>query len=405
MLAPVWARKARGGWKERFGGVAQLPEPRDERPRLLIHAVSVGEVNAIRQLVPMLGGSGVEVVVSVGTDTGLERARALFGGLGVPVVRYPLDFSRSVSRFLDAVRPRAVGLVELEVWPNFIAECARRGIPVGVVNGRLSERSFRGYRRIRAVVSPSFSRLAFAAVQDDAYAERFRAMGVPSDRVRVTDTMKWDAAQIVDDVPGASALAAQLGIDRARPLVVGGSTGPGEEALLHRACPAGVQLLCAPRKPERFEEAARAMPGCVRRTARGGGRTGETVGGDRFLLDTIGELRAAYALADVVIMGRSFGKLFGSDPIEPVGLGKATLIGPSYKDFTTVVHALASVEGLAVAGPEELPGVLAELLADPARRGRMAAAGRACIRERMGATARHAEALEWLVRGAVGPTI
>lgn len=397
VLAPVWARKARGGWKERLGGVAALPEPAVERPRLLIHAVSVGEVNAIRQLVPMLRERGVEVVVSVGTDTGIARAAAVFGASGTAVVRYPLDFSRSVARFLDAVRPQAVGLVELEVWPNFIAECARRQIPVGVVNGRLSERSFAGYRRIRAVMGPSFARLAFAAVQDEAYAERFRAMGVPAERVRVADTMKWDSAQIADEVAGSDALAEALGIDRMRPLVVAGSTGPGEEALLHRACPAGVQLLCAPRKPERFEEAARDLPRCVRRSERRA-----VAGGDRFLLDTIGELRCAYALADVVVMGRSFGRLFGSDPIEPVGLGKATVIGPSYKDFTTVVHALASAGGLAVAGPEELPGLLAELLADRARRVRMAAAGRACIRERMGATARHAEMLGGLVRGAKG---
>ncbi|MFN0012802.1 MAG: 3-deoxy-D-manno-octulosonic acid transferase [Phycisphaerales bacterium] len=405
VLAPVWARKARGGWKERLGHVEALPPPSPDRPRLLLHAVSVGEVNAIRQLVPMLRQRGIEVVVATGTDTGLERARTLFGvgvggGGGGAVVRYPLDFSRAVRRFLDAVSPSAVGLVELEVWPNFIAECTRRAVPVGVINGRLSERSFKGYKRIRPFMAKSFASLAFAAVQDDDYAARFRAMGTPTDRVFVTDTMKWDAAVMADDVAGADALAREMGIDRTRPLIVGGSTGPDEEALLVRACPPGVQLLCAPRKVERFAEAAAAMPGCVRRSARLGPGVAGAGGPGRFLLDTIGELRAAYALADVVVMGRSFGKLFGSDPIEPIALGKATVIGPSFKDFQTVVRTLSGVGGLEVVGPEELPRVLAELLADPARRARMAGAGRACIRQRMGATARHADLLEGLVRAA-----
>lgn len=276
VLSPVWARKARGGWGERFGVAPALPAPgAGGRRRILLHAVSVGEVNALRGLVPLLR-EGAEVVVAAATDTGLARARELYGRDG-PVVRYPLDFSWAVERFLDAVRPDAVGLVELEVWPNFVAACVRRGIPVGVINGRLSERSFRGYRRIHRWMSRSFASLAFAAVQDEAYAERFRAMGVPGERVRVTDSMKWDAAAPADDAPGSAALAAELGIDRARPLVVGGSTAGDEEALLHAACPAGAQLLCAPRKPEHFDEAAAAMTGCVRRSAKRSGRDRKSV--------------------------------------------------------------------------------------------------------------------------------
>ncbi len=399
-LAPVWARKARGGWKERFGNPGDLPAPSPQRRRLLLHAVSVGEVSAVRELVPLLQARGIEVVLSVGTDTGLERARALFTFGGTPVVRYPLDFSAAVRRFLDAVRPSAVGLVELEVWPNFITACTRRGIPVGVINGRLSERSFAGYRRIRPLIGSTFRALAFAAVQDDDYARRFLDMGVAPECLHITDTMKWDAARIEDAAPGAEALGRELGVDRSRPLLVAGSTGPGEEALLHRACPPGVQLMCAPRKPERFDEAARDLPGCVRRSA-GAARPGA----DRFLLDTIGELRAAYTLADVVVMGRSFGRLYGSDPIEPVALGKAVVIGPSFKDFAAVVRALAQAGGLEVAGPLELPGLLADLLADHARRAGMADAGRACIRARAGATLRHADLLEGLVRTAPAPTI
>jgi 3-deoxy-D-manno-octulosonic-acid transferase len=398
VTAPIWARKARGDLHARLGHTPNLGPP--QRPRLLIHAVSVGEVSAIRALVPLLTPHA-EVVVCVGTDTGIARARDLFESERTPadararVVRYPLDFSASVRRFLDAVQPQAVALVELELWPNFIKECDRRGIPVAVINGRLSARSFRGYRRFRPFLRPTFARLHTAAVQDDTYAKRFMEMGVPRDRVVVTDTMKWDAVAITDAVPGADHLAAELGIDRSRLLVVGGSTAENEEALLHSACPPGVQLLCAPRKPEHFDEAAGAMPGCVRRSAIKSGASPTPAPGSasRFLLDTIGELRMAYALADVVVMGRSFGTLYGSDPIEPIALGKPTIIGPSYSDFTTTVNALLSAGGIRVVQPDDLARALSDLLENPQHRADLAAKGRDCIRAHQGATARHADLL------------
>jgi 3-deoxy-D-manno-octulosonic-acid transferase len=424
-LAPVWARKARGGWRERIGHVEKLPAPAPGARRLLIHGVSVGEINALRELVPMLaeseqgGGARTEVVVCAGTDTGLARAQALFGARHA-VRRYPLDFSASVARFLDAVQPHAVALCELEVWPNFIGACSARAVPVAVINGRLSERSFRGYRRLRPVLGRTFARLALAAAQDEAYRERFVAMGVEPARARVTGTMKWDTVKISADAQadahemaaGADELARALGIDRARPLIVAGSTGPGEEALLHEACPPGVQLLCAPRKPERFDEAARALPGCTRRSwsrpgpggasRRPGGALALPTSRARFLLDTIGELRSAYALADVAIVGRSFGAQHGSDPIEPVALGRATVIGPAHSDFATIVGALRRAGGIEVVSAGELRRALTELLENPARRERLARNGRACVREQQGATRRHAQLLLELLHGSKG---
>lgn len=380
--APWWLRKRRAGWSGRFGHVTgPIPEGR----RILLHAVSVGEVNALRGLVPALAQEQ-RVVVSAGTDTGLARAEDLFGGIAT-IVRYPLDASWSVRRFLDAVRPACVGLIELEVWPNFVRECERRGIPVAVINGRLSERSFRGYRRIRPLIRPTFRRLSIAAVQDEAYRERFIAMGVDAQRCTVSGSMKWDSVRLEDGSPGASALAEAMGIDRARPLIVAGSTGPGEEALLHTACPPGVQLLCAPRRPERFDEAAAVLPGCVRRSA------GVRTTSDRFLLDSIGELRDAYSLADIVVIGRSFGDLYGSDPVEPVALGKATVMGPAASDFASAVAALEAGGGLERATRDSLPAVLSRLLTDPERRATLAKNGRQVILERQGATSRHAAIL------------
>jgi 3-deoxy-D-manno-octulosonic-acid transferase len=381
--APWWAFKRREGWRERFGHIGTLAPKRGKR--ILLHAVSVGEVNALRTLVPHLR-QRAEVVVSTTTDTGLARARELFGG-ECAVVRYPLDFSWAARRFLRAVLPDAVGLVELEVWPNFVAACAKQGTPIAIINGRLSERSMRGYMRIKGFFGGVLKKVSVVGVQDETYAARFRKLGVPPERCSVTGSMKWDAARIEDEVAGAAELGAAMGIDPSRALVVAGSTGPGEEALLVSALPKGAQLLCAPRKPERFEEAAAAMPGCARRSAGGRGN------GTYYLLDTIGELHKAYSLASVVVMGRSFGSLYGSDPIEPVALGKATLIGPAVDDFAQVVRVLCDSGGLRQVGREELAGALHGLLSDEKERAAMATAGRACIRGQQGASTRHADLL------------
>ncbi len=364
---------------------------------MLVHAVSVGEVNAVREFVPLLA-ERAEVVVAASTDTGIARARELFADRHL-VVRYPLDASGAVRRFLDAVRPDAVALVELELWPNFVRECVGRGIPIGVVNGRLSDRSFRGYRRIRPFIGASFRALAFACVQDETYAERFRAMGTPPERVHVTGSMKFDSAR-VGEPEGAGALARELGIDRARPLIVAGSTGPGEEALLRSACERAfhgehVHLLCAPRKPERFDEAAAALPGCVRRS-QPGART-ETPP-RWYLLDTIGELRSAYALADLVVVGRSFFDLYGSDPLEPAALGKPVLIGQRVDDFRSVVETLDHAGAIVRTDRARVSADLAALLNDAERRAELGRRALACVEANRGASRRNAG----LVAEAVG---
>lgn len=417
--APVWiwrmsrTGKLRTDWAGRLGRIETLQPSRGRR--VLLHAVSVGEVNAIRLLVDRLaaGPEACEVVVATTTDTGTVRARELFGERHT-VVRYPLDLSGSVGRFLDAIQPDVVGLVELEVWPNFTAACAARGIPVAVVNGRLSPRSHRRYRRIRRLVAPSFQRLSTVGAQDEAYADRFRDLGVARERVTVTGTMKWDTAQIVDSVPGAVDFARAMGIDRTRPLIVAGSTAPEEHRLLVEATPPGVQLLCAPRRPEWFDGAAATLAGCARRSK---GDLGSATG--RYLLDTIGELRAAYSLADVVVVGRTFVPLGGSDMIEPIGLGKATIVGPHVENFADSMEALREGDGVVVCpavatsegAPAALRQALSALLEDPAARSRLAERGRAVIRSRQGATEHSAQLLTALLatrpssgRAALDPT-
>jgi 3-deoxy-D-manno-octulosonic-acid transferase len=206
--------------------------------------------------------------------------------------------------------------------------------------------------------------------------------------VHVTGTMKWDAAQISDEVEGASALRREMGIDPARPLIVAGSTAPEEHALLHQATPPGVQLLCAPRRPEWFDQAAEALPGAIRRTQA---RHGDIIApkSQRFLLDTIGELRQAYAIADLIIIGRSFGSLHGSDMMEPAALGKPVIVGPAVSDFRDTVDVMLAGDGIVQTNAAELPRVIADLLADPSRCRQLAINARQVIRAHQGATQRH----------------
>ena len=393
LTSPIWLMrmirtgKIKTDWQGRFGRTGQLG-PKDSK-RLLIHTVSVGEVNAIEQLTQKLTSNeqALQIIISTTTDTGFARAKTLLGDR-FAIVRYPFDFSFCVNRFLKSIRPDVVALFELEVWPNFTAACQRRGTAICVVNGRLSQRSFNRYKLIRWLVNPSFARLAFAAVQSETYAKRFEAMGVASNRIHVTGSMKWDAAKLTDHVQGADELAQELGIDRNSPLIVAGSTAPGEHELIVRCIPGDVQLLCAPRKPEWFDQAAASLPGCARRSK---GTRGSPTG--RFLLDSIGELRQAYALADIIIVGRSFVDLYGSNVSEAVALGKATVIGPAVSDFQDSVDALVAGDGIIQTSRDDLADVLRELLNNPNRREQLIANAQDVIKAQQGATIRNAQLL------------
>ncbi|MEM9415961.1 MAG: glycosyltransferase N-terminal domain-containing protein [Planctomycetota bacterium] len=413
VTAPVWGWKLlrTGKWKTDWAGrlghgwdfITVADETAGEQ-RILIHAVSVGEVSLIRGLVDELARRepALRIIIASTTNTGFARATSLYGEKHA-VIRYPFDFSGAVAGVLDAIKPDVFVTVELEVWPNFVDACEERNIPVAVVNGRLSERSYKGYRRFKRFIGPTFAKLSKVAAQTQDYADRFVGMGVPADRVSVLDTMKWDTAVIepAEAVAGAEQLAAELGIDRSKKLIVAGSTSPGEEKLLIETCPADAQLLIAPRKPEWFDAVMKAAPDAVRRTS---GIAAEPGAGQRvFLLDTIGELRRAYALADVCIVGRSFmGDLYGSDMMEPIALGKPTLIGPHHADFADTMTALTEADGIVVTdtpGPEA-----ARLLADPERAQQIANRGREVIRSRRGSTQRHADMILGMLEGSRATT-
>jgi 3-deoxy-D-manno-octulosonic-acid transferase len=390
LLATPWLvvqRLRTGEWPLSIGARMRAPDqlaPGAGRT-ILVHAVSVGEANATRGLISLLADErpSNRIVISATTDTGFSRARVLFGA-NHAVVRLPLDFSWMARRFLDSVQPDVVVLMELEVWPNLVRECERRRIPVCVVNGRVTESSLRGYGRIGGLLRSVFGTIAAVGAQTEEYARRFVTLGVPADRIRITDTMKWDNVPSQGGMSGADELALSLGLDRSRPLVVAGSTGPGEERMLLDARQSGLQLLLVPRKPERFDEVAQLEPAIVRWTGGSDNRIGR--GADVYLLDTMGKLDQAYALADIAIIGRSLVPLGGSDPIPPVALGCPVVIGPYHDHFAHVVEELELAGAIKVS--REPMETASELLADPQATDRMVREGLRVIRAHQGASAK-----------------
>lgn len=421
LLCPVWifyllkTGKWRTDWPARFGKCAAIERKPGERV-LLIHAVSVGEIDAIRQFVTTLatpeapGQLPWRIVICTTTNKGAERARQLYEPR-FTVVRYPLDLSFFVSRFLTSIKPDLIALTELEVWPNFVRVAHARGIKLAVVNGRLTQRSYTRYLKIRGLVSGAFSKLSAASVQTKDYAERFIGMGVPSDRVFINDSMKWDTATVIADgidpvtaVPGAAELALALGLDRTRPIIVAGSTGPGEEKMLlegflNRSEFRNAQLVLVPRLPERFEEVAALHAGIVRRTKNPDAQPRTPDNARVFLIDTIGELRKAYALCNVALVGRSFIGLYGSNPTESTGLGKPTIIGTHHKDFSEMVDALHRESGLVIS--DDPIAAAAELLNDREKAASLARNARRVILSRQGATDRNARLLRKLMQETV----
>lgn len=391
-------------------------------PAVMIHAVSVGELNATSALVRILAENRPDLrfVISTTTKTGWERSKELYGqDEKVSLIRYPIDFSWAVKRVLDAQRPSAVILMELEVWPNFTSACAAQEIPIILANGRLTAKSYRNYRIAAPLTSGMFSRLSLVCAQEQVYADRFIHAGVPQDRVRVTGTMKFDTAQIATRIAAASEIATSVGLKPgSERIIVCGSTGPEEEKIvldayaeLLRTNP-GLRLVLVPRKPERFDEVAELIASrgyeITRRSKVRDNpmKSSATEGGSAAVVlgDTMGELRAFYSLADVVFVGRTlvdFGaSQHGSDMIEPAALGKPVIVGPYTGNFTEVMNrfreagAIIEIRSDAQTTPSRvLQEAIAELLASPARRNELGQKAQEVVRANQGATARNVEAI------------
>ncbi len=417
VAAPWWLartsarRKVFSAFRERMG----RPAPRSlSGPCVFIHAVSNGELGATTALVRLLGEARPELhfVVSTTTASGWSRSAELYGNdPRVIRVRYPLDFSRAVSRVLDQATPSVVVLMELEVWPNFINACDRRHIPVILANGRITEESFRGYRLLRPLTGGMFRRLAAVCAQEERYSERFIELGARPDRVKAVGTMKFDSAHLGERVDGDAALAAAVGIwadGVANPVWVCGSTGPGEEELILKAYREllgehpTLRLVIVPRHAPRFDEVAALIRahgfGVVRRSVPASTAEAGSTGVPPVILgDTMGELRKFYSVATIVFVGRTLVDLgprqHGSDMIEPAALAKPIAIGSFTRNFAEPMHCFERDRALRVVKPESLRETIGEMLG--AREEAMAMGRRAqeVVRRERGATGRHVQTI------------
>jgi len=410
--------KNRRGWRERFGFVPRF-DPTIKR--IWVHAVSLGEMNATRELVRQLHERlpEVEVVFSTTTDTGFSRGVELYGRGNV--FRFPLDLSFVVARVLRRVNPSLLVLIEQEVWYNLVRLAGGCGVSVVVVNGRLTERSAKRLALLGRIARSMFSRLTWIGAQDETIARRFAMLGTSSEKIEVTSSLKWDSAAVVDRVDGCDRLAAALGIDKRAPLWVCGSTGPGEEKLVldaHRkllaAFSQGVEesagktpvLAVIPRKPERFEEVARLIQSagfdCHRRSHHADGVTPSVQNRPSVILgDTMGELRKFYCLADVVFVGRTLVPMGGSDPMEVAALGKPVIVGPHTDNFALPVCALREKNAIRqVSSANELAGAVESLFNDPHERRVMGERARSVVLKHQGATRRTVDVLVHILDGA-----
>ncbi len=401
--------RRRGNWQkgfaERFGKYdTKLKQAITNRDVLWMHAVSVGEVNVCTQLIRALEPRlpNLKIVVSTTTTTGMgELQRKLPNHIGK--IYYPIDHRKYVARALGSIRPEAIVLVEAEIWPNFLWRARDLGMPVFLVNARLSERSYRGYKRFRVLFRRLFAGLAGVGAQNEADAARLRQLGCRPEAIRVVGSLKFDAAKVderrVLDVP---ALLRQAGVKPGAPVIVGGSTHAGEEALLAeqflrlRARFPDLFLVLVPRHFERSREVgreleARGVKSAYRSelTSREEFAPGEI---DCLIVNTTGELKHFYEHATVIFVGKSLTAQGGQNPIEPGALGKAMVFGPNMQNFAEVAGNLVQQNGaVQVRDGAELEIALGDLLADEARREQLGRNALKVVHENLGAIERTAD--------------
>jgi 3-deoxy-D-manno-octulosonic-acid transferase len=394
--------KYRAGLGERLGRIPRRLISEATRRAIWIHAVSVGEVLAISGLAAELakGFPQHRIVISTTTDTGQKLAQTRFGAENVFYV--PLDFAFAIRPYLRLLRPELIVIAETEFWPNFLRIAHASGARIAVVNARISDRSWPGYRRFRWLLDGVLRQVDLFLTQTSEDARRLEEIGAPAERVKVTGNLKFDVP-----APPAAALVTSLraGFERGDtcPLIVCGSTVDGEEPLLLQAFrnvlasyPRAVMIL-APRHPERFGEVAELLEALGIRFWRRSLWSGDPLTSGVLLIDTIGELAALYALADVAFVGGSLVPRGGHNIIEPALHGVSIVVGNHTENFRDIVGLFQSRDAVRVVGPAELPLVLMELISNPAEREELGRRGAETLRAQMGATQRTMQALETLL--------
>ena len=404
----LWLRARKApAYAKRIGERFSYGMPTLQPGGIWVHAVSVGEsiaaapmIRALLQRYPQL-----PITVTCMTPTGSERIQALFAN--EPRIQHcylPYDLPCAAARFLDRVQPKLAVIMETELWPNHIHQCAKRGIPVALANGRLSERSARGYGRFRKLTAPMLAEMSFFAIQTEAEAQRFRDLGARPETVEVTGSIKFDLT--ID--PALLQRAAELrGQWQAleRPVWIAASTHEGEDEVVldaHRRLLANhpdALLILVPRHPERFnsvfELCQREGFSTVRRS------TGANVDAQTSVLlgDTMGELLFLYALADSAFVGGSLVANGGHNLLEPAALAKPVLSGPHLFNFLDIAAQLREAGALAeVEDAEGLAVEVRRLFELPRDAQRMADAGLAVMRRNQGALQRLLDGLGRLIK-------
>jgi 3-deoxy-D-manno-octulosonic-acid transferase len=398
----AWRSRRQGGYLDRLGERFGRYEPAPAAPRIWIHAVSVGETRAAAPLVDALAQRYPDhrILLTHMTPTGRAAGVEIFGER-VERAWLPYDHGFAVRRFLAHFRPRFGILLETEIWPRLLEECARAGIPVVLANARLSARSARRYGRVPRLARWALSNLAGIAAQSEADARRFAQLGAPMPAV--TGNVKFDLAIPEEMVRRGEDFRARFGADRR--IWVAGSTREGEEALIldaFAAAPAdpGVLLVVVPRHPQRFDEVAALA--ADRRLALARRSSDAPVGRDvRVVIgDSMGEMLAYYAAADVVIMGGSLLAYGSQNLIEACALGRPVIVGPHTYNFDEASEsAIAAGAAVRVRDAREALDVAAALTSDDARRAAMGAKARAFVADHRGAVERLVGWVETKVTG------
>lgn len=398
------ARKA-PAYGRRIGERFAIKLPTMRKGGIWVHAVSVGESIAAAPMVRALLKAYPELPITLTcmTPTGSERIGALFAD--EPRVQHcylPYDLPWAAGRFLDHVQPRLGVIMETELWPNHIHQCARRGIPVALANARLSERSARGYGRFARLTRPMLAEMSLIAAQTEVEAQRFLALGARAACVQVTGSIKFDLKIDEQLVPRAQALRQQWAAT-SRPVWIAASTHDGEDALILQAHQQLLQvhgdalLILVPRHPERFD-AVHAI--CSQQFATVRRSTGLPVLAQTQVLlgDTMGELLFLYALADMAFVGGSLVPTGGHNPLEPAALALPVLMGPHVFNFLEISVMLREAGALQqVDDAQGLAGAVQRLVELPQDARRMGEAGRAVMRANQGALQRLLEGLEKLM--------
>lgn len=404
-----WRMWRRGNWKagfsQRFAEYdTKLKQALTNRQTLWLHAVSVGEVglctHLIKAIEPRLPNA--KVVVSTTTTTGMGELKKRLPTT-ISKIYYPIDRRSYVARAQAVVHPCAIVLVEAEIWPNFIWRAQSQRTPLFLVNARISERSYRGYKRFGFLFRPLFASFDGVGAQTEADAQRLREIGCRPEVVQVVGSMKFDAAQASEQRKlDVLALLTQAGAKPGAPILVCGSTHDGEEKILGeiflrlRERIPDLFLVLVPRHFERTKEVERDLRSSgvryVLRTDLYDGNKGAARGNHCLVVNTTGELRFFYDHATVVFIGKSLTAIGGQNPIEPCAMGKATVFGPNMQNFADVVSLfLAQKAVVQVPDASGLENALLQLLNDPAQRDQLGRSAQAVVQQNLGAIERTVE--------------